>query len=207
MPVSPFRKITRGRRRIAGRDKLRPLGLRDFALTAGMFLILGALAVHFEGRALHEFAGAARVIDGDSLEVDGRRVRLLGIDAPELDQSCRRGAETYACGQEARRALGALIAGHAVSCTTKRKDRYERYLATCRATARNLNLAMVEEGWAVASGDYERAEASARAAERGLWAGEFDRPRDWRARRGMVGDDGGLFDALVDRLRLLLDRS
>jgi endonuclease YncB( thermonuclease family) len=207
LPVSPFRKSNPARNSIAGRNKLRPLGLRDFALTAGMFLILGALAVHFEGRAAHEFAGAVRVVDGDSLEVGGRRVRLLGIDAPELDQSCRRAAETYACGREAQRALGTLIEGHTVSCTTKRKDRYERFLATCRTADRNLNLAMVEEGWAVASGNHERAEASARAAGRGLWAGEFERPGDWRARRGMVGDDGGLFDALVDRFRLLLDRS
>jgi endonuclease YncB( thermonuclease family) len=207
LPVFPFRKITSGRRRVAGREKLRPLGLRDFALTAGMFLILGAFAVHFEGRAAHEIGGNARVADGDSLEIAGQRIRLIGIDAPELDQVCRKDGFDYACGRQARAALSELIAGRTVACSTRRKDRYGRYLSTCAAGDRNLNLAMVEAGWAVASGDYHEAESRARAAGRGVWAGEFDRPGDWRARRGMIGDDGGLFDAVLDRLRLLLDRS
>lgn len=186
---------------------LRPLGLRDLALTAGMFLVLGALVLHFENRAAHEIGGNARVADGDSLEISGQRIRLLGIDAPELDQTCRKASSSYSCGREAQAALRGFISGNAVACTTKRKDRYNRFLSTCMAGNRNLNLAMVEAGWAVASGDYDLAETRARAAGRGIWAGEFDLPRDWRARQGMAGDDGGLFDAVLDRFRLLLDRS
>ncbi len=185
---------------------MRPLGLTDFALTAGLFLVLGALAVHFEHRAAYEIVGAARIIDGDSLEIEGLRIRLVGIDAPELDQICSDGAASYACGDEARTALNRLVAGRVVACLTKRKDRYDRFLSTCTAGDRNLNVAMVESGWALASGDYRLAEDGARRERRGLWSGTFENPRDWRLRQGAAGD-GGLLDALFDRLRLLIHRS
>lgn len=185
---------------------MRPFGLRDFALTGGLFLLLCALVVHFENRATYEIAGAARVIDGDSLEIGGLRIRLAGIDAPELGQTCNEGTASYACGEQARTALDRLVAGQAVACVTRRKDRYDRFMSTCAAGDRDLNRAMVEAGWAVASGDYHLAEARARRDRRGLWSGTFEDPREWRMRQGMAGD-GGIFDMLFDRVRLLLHRS
>ncbi|MHB2265180.1 thermonuclease family protein [Aliihoeflea sp. PC F10.4] len=181
--------------------------LHDYALTITLFIVLGALAVHFENRSAHEIDGIMRVVDGDTLAMGATRIRLRGMDAPELGQQCTRGGAPYDCGQYARRALVAAIGGEAVTCTARRKDRYGRFVATCYRDNFDLNRMMVEEGWAVASGDYDLAERHARSAGRGIWAGDFESPRDWRARRGMLSEDGGFFDAFVDRLRLLFDRS
>lgn len=130
--------------------------------------------------------GRAKIIDGDSLELLGERIRLFGIDAPESRQTCRdaRG-ESYACGREAARALSALIAGRAVICTPVDHDRYERDVALCTVNGRDLGDAMVRAGHAVeytrhSGGRYAAAEREARAAKRGIWAGQFDEPETWR---------------------------
>jgi endonuclease YncB( thermonuclease family) len=132
-------------------------------------------------------SGRAKVVDGDSLEVAGERIRLFGIDAPEAHQQCRdaRGVP-YACGRAATRALAAL-AGARVSCTLVTHDRYERDVATCTANGRDLGDAMVRAGHALdyarhSGGRYAEAEREARAAKRGIWAGTFEQPEAWRRR-------------------------
>ncbi|MBW8267890.1 thermonuclease family protein [Caldovatus aquaticus] len=131
--------------------------------------------------------GAARVVDGDTLEVMGRRVRLYGIDAPESDQDCERDGRAYACGAAAARALADLVAGREVRCAGRGEDRYGRTIAVCRANGTDLGEAMVRSGWAVAfrryAEDYAAAETAARREGRGLWAGRFEAPEDWRRRR------------------------
>jgi endonuclease YncB( thermonuclease family) len=126
--------------------------------------------------------GAAAVVDGDSLRVGGTVIRLKGIDAPELQQTCEREGRSYRCGDEARRALANLVEGDGLTCTLEGKDRYDRNLARCSTSARNdIGAVMVEEGHAVAyGGGYRREETAARARRRGLWAGSFERPQDWR---------------------------
>ncbi len=166
-------------------------------LTTALLVVL-AVAVFFvfiaPGPRFREFSrprhagsaetlrGPARVVDGDTLDVGGRKVRLLGIDAPERSQTCRRGGETYACGHEAT-AMHELV-GDGVVCQGRDTDRYGRLVAVCFHGRRDINAAMVEQGWAVAyrqySTDYVEAETTAHAARRGLWAGSFDQPQDWR---------------------------
>jgi endonuclease YncB( thermonuclease family) len=133
-------------------------------------------------------SGAARIIDGDSLEIAGVRIRIFGIDAPEWRQQCRdaRG-EPYACGREATRALDRLIGGRTVTCTPVTHDRYDRDIATCEVIGRDLGDAMVRAGHAVdyarhSRGRYAAAEQEARTAKRGIWAGEFEEPETWRRR-------------------------
>src|SRR5690606_39154980 len=83
--------------------------------------------------------GTATAGDGDSLRLGGERVRLLGIDAPELDQTCgRAGGGIWACGEAARRRLAELVAGVAVSCRPAGRDRYRRVLATCTAAGADV---------------------------------------------------------------------
>jgi endonuclease YncB( thermonuclease family) len=140
------------------------------------------------------FTGRAHVVDGDTLDVAGERVRLYGIDAPELHQTCRdAGGDDYACGRAAARALENLVAGGRVTCTPLDHDRYDRDVARCRRDARNageaqdLGEAMVRAGQAIelsrySGGAYAGAEREARAARRGVWAGAFEEPAEWRRR-------------------------
>ena len=110
-------------------------------------------------------------------------MRLVGIDAPELDQTCKGPLGDFPCGLDARNKLRALIGGQAVKCSGWQTDRYGRLLVECFKGNVNLNQAMVESGWAISYGDYELAEATARRDSAGLWAGEFDRPQGWRRLR------------------------
>ena len=129
-----------------------------------------------------EVSGWSRVIDGDSLQVAGREVRLVGIDAPEGRQTCRRDGVDWDCGHAARTELRRLIGNRRVTCRYSERDRYDRLLALCEAHGRSLNAGMVASGHAVDDGRFAAEEAGARAARRGLWAGDFERPRDWRRR-------------------------
>src|SRR5690606_17174665 len=83
-------------------------------------------------------AGAVRVSDGDSLRMGEERIRLEGIDAPELAQTCIRAGEAYPCGREARDALARLVGDAPVECESRGRDRYGRLLARCRAQGVDL---------------------------------------------------------------------
>lgn len=128
--------------------------------------------------------GVPRVVDGDTLEVAGQRVRLFGIDAPE-QETCRRasGAEWH-CGWAASVELEALIGGRPVRCEGGERDRYGRLVARCWVGQVDLGGALVVRGLALAfrrySLAYGSAEATARAARAGVWAGPFVEPREWR---------------------------
>lgn len=124
--------------------------------------------------------GATRIVDGDTLVVAGRRVRLAGMDAPEMDQVCLRAGQDYSCGIVARDALRALLAGREPSCVIKGRDRYGRDLGRCSVAGADLGADLVRRGLAVAYGGYAREESEARAAGTGLWAGSFTRPDEWR---------------------------
>lgn len=129
--------------------------------------------------------GTARLVDGDSLFVDGREVRLKGIDAPEGRQSCTRAGQSWPCGEEARRELARLVSGQPVRCRSVETDQHDRLLGYCNAGDRELNREMVRSGYALAYGSFETEERDAKAARRGLWSGEFERPRDWRRNHGI----------------------
>jgi endonuclease YncB( thermonuclease family) len=125
-------------------------------------------------------SGKFHAADGDSLAIDGQRMRLKGIDAPELHQSCERAGAAWACGREARDALQRLAGTASTQCGGSEADQYGRLLVVCRSGALDINGEMVRTGMAVSYGDYGREEAAARAEKAGLWAGTFDRPRDFR---------------------------
>jgi endonuclease YncB( thermonuclease family) len=133
-----------------------------------------------------DFQASVTVTDGDSLRRGSQRIRLHGIDAPELGQECRdQAGHFYRCGEESRRMLKELIGNREISCDIIEKDRYQRNVARCRVDSVELNHEMVRLGWAIAfdrhSLEYLLAEAQARGAKRGLWQGEFELPEDFRA--------------------------
>jgi len=155
--------------------------LRDFVTAVSLLAFLSLVAVFFSQFSKEIFEGGARVVDGDSLIVEGTRIRLLGIDAPELSQTCRDQSGTdLACGKLARRRLADLIANNTIHCTTYRQDQYKRWLALCRAGSTQLNREMVRLGWAVAYGEFRQEENLAKSEGIGLWSLEFDRPERWR---------------------------
>ena len=120
-----------------------------------------------------------RIVDGDTLEVAGQKVRLQGIDAPESAQSCRQASgHRYPCGDHATQALRTRIGPDAVTCTIEGRDRYLRALGMCSAAdGTDLNGWLVSQGHALAyrkySTTYVPEEGQAKAAQAGIWAGEF----------------------------------
>ena len=133
-----------------------------------------------------KISGPVRVGDGDSLDFGGTRIRLHGIDAVELAQHCKDAAGMdYACGEDAKRTLEDLVRGKMVRCDERHGvDQYGRIAAVCTADGIDLNAAMVDSGFALAYRQHSLAyvpnEERARAAKRGLWAGSFEVPSDYR---------------------------
>jgi endonuclease YncB( thermonuclease family) len=128
--------------------------------------------------------GAARVIDGDSLEIASTSIRLHAVDAPEGRQRCTRDGTSWDCGGAAANRLRELVAGRAIICDRTDTDSYGRTVARCRNGEVDLGAEMVLAGLALAyrqyGRDYVDHESRAKAANRGVWAGEFTPPWDWR---------------------------
>lgn len=128
--------------------------------------------------------GEAQALDGDSLVVGGKQVRLFGIDAPEFDQQCQKDGGNWPCGEAAKAQLSELVAGQRVECRGQGVDQHNRILAVCTAGGENLNQAMVAQGWAVAyrqfSDAYVSAELDAKTNRLGIWSSTFTMPSDFR---------------------------
>ncbi|MDB5523847.1 MAG: nuclease SNase-like protein [Rhizobium sp.] len=173
-------------------------------VVAVCFLALMLLiAMKVETDAARTFNGRYRVADGDSLSLGHDRLRLLGIDAPELKQTCRRDGEVWRCGEAARQTLASLVEGRAVMCKGDRKDKYQRMLVTCRDGDININRQMVRRGMAFSFGDYQRDEDAAKSAHIGLWSGKVERPSDWRrthAHSAAMEDEGPHLPSFFQRL-------
>jgi endonuclease YncB( thermonuclease family) len=131
-------------------------------------------------------AGRGTVIDGDTLDVMGIRIRLHGIDAPESGQTCTDAInKAYFCGSKAAFALADFIGEGIVRCQPLSKDQYRRTVARCFARGEDLGSFLVGAGWALdwprySHGEYARFQKDAQTAGRGMWAGKFVQPWNWR---------------------------
>ena len=162
------------------------------SITAGAFfcvVTVFATAVqadrHDAIRIVESFAGQASVVDGDTIDIGGQRIRLEGIDAPEVAHVCQRAdGRDWPCGRVALKALKVLIGNNEVVCDSDGKDKYGRVLAICFADGRDLNASMVTAGlaWAFVrySQTYAGEEAKARQALVGVWEGIAQAPWDFR---------------------------
>jgi len=147
--------------------------------------MVAALAAPAPDSAGAELSGPARAIDGDTLEINGVRLRLHGIDAPELAQRCHRDGRPWLCGPLAASALRDRIGSQVVTCRVLDRDRYGRSIAVCRtAGGEDLAAWLVARGWALAwrhyATDYVAEEEAAKAAGRGIWNSLFVPPWKWR---------------------------
>jgi len=144
--------------------------------------------------AAEPIVGRASVTDGDTVVIRDTRIRLHGIDAPESAQTCQDAAgKDYRCGQAAALALSDRIGQSPISCEPRDTDRYGRTVAVCRKVDEDLNAWMVSQGHAIAyrrySTDYVGAETAAKVAKRGIWAGTFQKPTDYRKGKRAGGPD------------------
>lgn len=162
-------------------------------ILVGFLLAVAWLAVQLEP-VEPDVSGLARASDGDSLHLGPDRVRLLGIDAPELAQTCwDQDDAIWPCGRQARDHMSALLRSGTLVCSPDGRDRFDRVLAHCTLNGKDLGAQMVLAGWAIATDGYSQEEATARRTRRGIWQGRFETPRTWRDRQGEDGQRG-LFD-------------
>ena len=198
--VLPFRRLRWSPVERASRRSVRRSGLRCFspfrryvgfiALAAVMAGAATLLPVQWQIAAPARAMLAVTAIDGDTLRAGHERIRLYGIDAPELAQTCRDSAgRDWACGRAAKARLASLVANSAVTCASRGRDRYGRMLGICSAgNVSDVAELLVQEGYAVDysrySWRYSAAARTARAAGRGIWRGSFENPEQWRHRGG-----------------------
>jgi len=139
------------------------------------------LVQHFSPIQTSLLTGRASASDGDSLRMGDQRVRILGIDAPELDQTCTNAkGEIWQCGRQSKARMSQLLRAGNVQCHSENWDKYGRALAVCEVNGEDIGAIMVLEGLAVSYHDYPHEEALAHAGNLGMWQGDFIAPRAWR---------------------------
>ena len=152
--------------------------------------------IWFQSLNSEEIYGIPKIIDGDTVNIKSKKIRLEGIDAPEIRQQCQKTylqisaivgfnfKMNYSCGIISKKKLTDKINNSQINCIASGRDRYKRYLATCYKDKINLNKWMVRNGLAVAykrySKDYLGDEIFAKENKLGLWKGSFIRPEKWR---------------------------
>jgi endonuclease YncB( thermonuclease family) len=162
-------------------------------LLAVIFLILGGVS-HGQAQEVVVTADSWRVVDGDTIHLAEHKIRLLGIDAPEIKQQCETAdGNLWPCGKMARDMLEGLLesGGRGIACVISKKDRYQRDLGRCYTGSvdggMDVQQILIRAGFAVSEygKEYLQDEQIAAAQRRGMWAGHFLRPKEWRkAQRG-----------------------
>ena len=161
-----------------------PAAMRHF--TGRLIFVLGASMALIGPAVAETIAGQASVIDGDTLEIRGERIRLLDVDAPESKQTCVRPDGTeWRCGQQVALKLSGWIGERVVRCDVDRKDPSGQWLGHCQAGGEDIARWLVSRGWAVPyrackCEAVREASSLAEAIDAGIWSGSFEMPWDWR---------------------------
>ena len=125
-----------------------------------------------------------RVVDGDTIHLNGEKIRFTGIDTPELKQTCINNAVKYQCGVTAKEILIKKIGDNKVECINEGKDQYKRTLAECFVNDKSLSRYLVRSGYAFAYRKYSKKfikdEDYARLNKIGMWSMNFEYPWDFR---------------------------
>ena len=130
------------------------------------------------------FADSLRVVDGDTIVLNGKKIRFSGIDTPELKQTCMNGDEKVFCGKTAKMLLIKKIGNETPECISEGKDAYKRTLAECFVNGESLSAFLVRSGYAFAyrkySDKFVKDEEFAKENKFGLWSMKFQYPWDFR---------------------------
>ncbi len=161
-------------------DQILLRNLVDIVVTLLLLGSVGLLISWMSAGLETEYQGKIVIIDGDSVILEGEKIRLEGIDAPEMDQVCSIAGVNYQCGRKSRKHMANLVKRREMRCTAWQRDKYERLLGHCFVGKTDINAQMVMDGWALSFGGYFGEEAQAKKNRAGIWAGKFQRPRDWR---------------------------
>ena len=124
------------------------------------------------------------ITDGDTIKINGEKIRFSGIDTPELKQTCIKKAKSNSCGITAKQILVDKIGDNKVICVREGKDQYKRTLAECFVNDESLSSYLVRSGYAFAYRRYSKKfiidENYAKFNKYGMWSMKFDYPWDWR---------------------------
>ena len=130
------------------------------------------------------FADSLRVVDGDTIVLNGEKIRFSGIDTPELKQTCMNGDEKVFCGKSAKMLLIKKIGNQTPECISEGKDTYKRTLAECFVNGESLSAFLVRSGYAFAYRKYSdkfiKDEEFAKKNKLGIWSMKFQYPWDFR---------------------------
>ena len=156
-----------------------------------IFFILTYIDVRSEN--INKITGFAKVVDGDTIKINSKKIRLYGIDAPEKKQKCKKTYLTisfmsftkdYMCGEVSTEKLIKKINKQKLNCNILDVDRYKRLIGECFKRNINLNSWMVSNGYAVAYTKYSKKyvsdEINAKNNKLGIWQGKFEMPWDYR---------------------------
>ena len=156
-----------------------------------IFFILTYIDVRSEN--INKISGFAKVVDGDTIKINSKKIRLYGIDAPEKKQKCKKiyltisfmsFTKDYKCGEVSTQKLIKKINKQKLNCNILDVDRYKRLIGECFKRNINLNSWMVSNGYAVAYRKYSKKyvsdEINAKNSKLGIWQGKFEMPWDFR---------------------------
>ena len=160
-------------------------------IISSIFFILTYNDVRSEN--INKISGFAKVVDGDTIKINSKKIRLYGIDAPEKKQKCKKTYLTisfmsftkdYMCGEVSTQKLIKKINKQKLNCNILNVDRYKRLIGECFKRNINLNSWMVSNGYAVAYRKYSKKyvsdEINAKNNKLGIWQGKFEMPWDYR---------------------------
>ena len=141
-------------------------------------LVLGLLICNIS------FADNLKIIDGDTIILNGEKIRFSGIDTPELKQTCLKDDQEVPCGMTAKRLLAEKIGNTTIECISEGKDTYKRTLAECFVNGESLSKFLVRSGYAFAYRKYStkfiKDEEFAKTNKLGMWSMMFQYPWDYR---------------------------
>ena len=149
-----------------------------------LFLVISIFLIFFFLTYFDNKSNKLTVIDGDTIKLDGEKIRFSGIDTPEINQTCIKNNEIINCGIQAKELLIEIIGNNKINCIKEEKDQYKRILAECFVNNLSLSSYLVKSGYAFAYRKYSKKfiedEDFARLNNLGMWSMHFQYPWDWR---------------------------